>query len=154
MRPIGSSRTAVDFPAVSNMRLWNVAAPRLGASYNVTGDGKTVIKANWGWYWNNPGTGSSNPNGSWQKRYSWVDTSKDMLWEPGEETKLISSSGGVASTSLDPTMKDPYTLDMSLFLERELVANLAVRAGFVHRLQKQSTARSTPTSRMPRSTFP
>ena len=28
---------------------------------------------------------------------------------------------------------------MSLFLERELIANLAVRGGFVHRLEKQST---------------
>ena len=38
----------VIFPAVDNVRLWNVAAPRLGVSYNVTGDGRTVVKANWG----------------------------------------------------------------------------------------------------------
>ena len=64
------------FPAVDNVRNWNVAAPRLGVSYNVTGDGRTVVKANWGLYWANPGTASSNPNGSWQKRHVWTDTER------------------------------------------------------------------------------
>jgi hypothetical protein len=131
--------TATDFPAVSNTRLWNETAPRLGASYNVTGDGKTVIKANWGLYFNNPGTSSSNPNGSWQKRYSWVDTNKDLLWQSGEETKLISSSGGVATTSLDPKQQDPYTYDSSVWVEREVIADLGLRGGYVHRTQKRFT---------------
>ena len=51
--------------------------------------------------------------------------------------RLISSSGGVATTSLDPEQKDDYTYDMSVWLERELIANLGVRAGFVHRAEQQ-----------------
>src|SRR5688572_11301363 len=127
----------VVFPAVDNVRNWSLAAPRLGVSYNLTGDGRTVIKANWGLYWANPGTASSNPNGSWQKRHVWADTNGDLLWQPGEEGRLISSSGGVATTSLDPEQKDDYTYDMSVWLERELIANLGVRAGFVHRAELQ-----------------
>jgi hypothetical protein len=127
----------VIFPAVDNVRLWNVPAPRVGVSYNVTGDGRTVVKANWGLYWANPGTGSSNPNGSWQKRYVWNDVNGDRLWQAGEEGRLISSAGGVATTSLDPEQKDDYTYDMSVWLERELIANLGVRAGFVHRSEHQ-----------------
>ena len=61
----------------------------------------------------------------------------DLLWQPGEEGRLISSSGGVATTSLDPEQKDDYTYDMSVWLEREVVANLGVRAGFVHRAELQ-----------------
>ncbi|MCC7417172.1 MAG: TonB-dependent receptor, partial [Acidobacteria bacterium] len=129
----------VNFAAVSNVRLWNVAAPRVGVSYNVTGDGKTVIKANWGLYWNNPGTASSNPNGSWQKRYAWSDKNGNGVWDSGEEGRLISSSGGVATTSLDPNQQDPYTYDTAVYLERELIANLAVRGGYVHRIQQQFT---------------
>ena len=130
----------VVFPAVnSGLRLWNLAAPRAGISYNVTGDGRTVIKANWGWYWNNPGTASANPNGSWQKRHAWTDTNKNGVWDSGEEGRLISSSGGVATTSLDPDQKDPYTIDMSVWLERELIDNLGIRGGFVHRTQQQQT---------------
>ncbi len=130
----------VEFPEVKSVRVWNVPAPRFGVSYNVTGDGRTVVKANWGWYWNNPGTGSANPNGTWQKRHVWTDTNGNMVWDPGEEGRLISSSGGVATTSLDPNQKDPYTLDMSVWLERELIANLGLRGGFVHRVQKQDSA--------------
>jgi hypothetical protein len=129
----------VEFAAVDNQRTWNLAAPRFGISYNVTGDGRTVVKANWGWYWNNPGTGGANPNGSWEKRHVWTDRNSNGVWDPGEEGRLISSAGGVATTSLDPEQKDPYTIDMSVWLERELIANLGVRAGFVHRLQKQQT---------------
>ena len=129
----------VVFPAQKHVRLWNTVAPRFGVSYNVTGDGRTVVKANWGLFWGNPGTASSNPNGTWQKRYAWTDPNGNKVWDPGEEGRLISSSGGVATTSLDPNQKDPYTLDMSVWLERELIANLGVRGGFVHRVEKQNT---------------
>ena len=142
----------VVFPAVNNVRMWNVAAPRFGVSYNVTGDGRTVVKANWGLYWDNPGTASSNPNGTWQKRHVWTDPTTTGVWDPGEEGRLISSSGGVATTSLDPNQKDDYTLDMSVWLERELIANLGLRGGFVHRAERSAAARSTPTSRSTRST--
>ena len=127
----------VVFPAVDNVRTWNVPAPRLGVSYNLTGDGRTVLKANWGLYWANPGTASSNPNGSWQKRHVWNDANGDLLWQPGEEGRLISSAGGVATTSLDPEQKDDYMYETSVWLERELIANLGVRTGFVHRSEQQ-----------------
>jgi hypothetical protein len=128
----------VEFPAVSNVRTWNLAAPRFGVSYNVTGDGRTVVKANWGLYWANPGTATNlNPNGTWEKRHVWNDANGDRLWQPGEEARLISSSGGVASVFLDPDHKDPYTLDMSVWLERELITNLGLRVGFVHREERQ-----------------
>jgi hypothetical protein len=132
----------VVFPEENNVRTWNSPAPRIGVSYNLTGDGRTVVKANWGLYWGNPGTQSAaNPNASWQKRHVWTDVNGDRLWQPGEEGRLISSSGGVATTSLDPDQKNDYTYDMSVWLERELIPNLGVRAGFVHReeLQRRGT---------------
>ena len=90
------------FPEQNHVRVWNVVAPRLGASYNLSGDGRTVIKANGGWYWNNPGTASSNPNPeSWFKRHAWTDTNGNGFWNAGEEGRLIASQGGVATTSLD-----------------------------------------------------
>ena len=131
----------VVFPAQDHVRIWNVIAPRFGASYNVTGDGRTVIKGSWGWYWNNPGVASANPNAeTWEKRHVWSDLNGNGYWDPGEEGRLISTEGGFATTSLDPNQKDPYTLDMSVWLERELISNLGVRAGYVRRIQKQRTA--------------
>ncbi|MCC7416842.1 MAG: TonB-dependent receptor [Acidobacteria bacterium] len=131
---------AVQFPAVNDVRTWNVAAPRFGVSYNVTGDGRTVVKANAGLYWNNPGTSNDlNPNGQWRFRYGWSDLNGDRVWEPGEQQRLISSDGGVATVSRDPNEKDPYTIDTSVWLERELISDLAVRAGFVHREERQQS---------------
>ena len=44
--------------AVDNLITWNVTAPRLGFTYDLTGNGKTVVKANYALYWWNPGTTS------------------------------------------------------------------------------------------------
>jgi hypothetical protein len=131
----------VDFAEVPNLNLWNVAAPRLGLSYNVTGDGRTVVKANWGLYWDNPGAEVSNPNDDiWYKRYAWSDGNTNRVWDPGEEGRLIATQGGPGSADTNPNLKDPYTLDTSVWLERELVANFGVRGGYVHRIQKQRRA--------------
>jgi hypothetical protein len=130
----------VEFPAVSNVRTWNVAAPRFGISYDVSGDGRTVVKANAGLYWANPGTSTNlNPNGTWYKRYAWADGNDDGVWNPGEQGRLIASSGGAASVDRDPNEKDPYTIDMSVWLEREIVDNLGVRGGYVHREERQQS---------------
>jgi hypothetical protein len=130
----------VEFEEVKRQRVWNLFAPRIGISYDITGDGRTVIKGNWGLYWHNPGTGAGNPNATWQKQYAWADLNGDREWQAGEEGRLISVSGGQATVSLDPNYKDAYTLDTSVWLERELVANLAVRTGFVHRTQNRPAA--------------
>ena len=131
----------VVFPEVKNVTLWNVAAPRLGVSYNVNGDGRTVIKANWGVYWNNPGAEIANPNPvEWYKRHAWTDSNGNRLWDPGEEGRLIATQGGAGTASANPDLKDPYTLDMSIWVEREIVSNFGLRGGFVHRIQKQPTA--------------
>src|SRR5262245_2231038 len=45
----------ITFPAVDDVNTWNLVAPRLGASFGLTDDGKTVLKANYGQYWWNPG---------------------------------------------------------------------------------------------------
>ena len=53
------------------------AAPRIGITYDLSGNGKTVIKANYGLYWHNPGVGigsSGNPNtAAKQATYTWND---------------------------------------------------------------------------------
>ena len=55
--PVGPfNATQTSFPAVDNLITWNVTAPRLGFTYDLTGNGKTVVKANYALYWWNPGT--------------------------------------------------------------------------------------------------
>ena len=100
--PVGPfNATQIEFPAVDNLITWNVTAPRLGFTYDLTGNGKTVVKANYALYWWNPGTTSIdslvNPNSpDWYRRYNWTDTNNDGVWQNGEQgASPTSSNGGV-----------------------------------------------------------
>jgi hypothetical protein len=117
---------------------WNLFAPRLGVVYDLAGDGKTVIKANYGFYWHNPGVGiadDSNPNtGSKSATYGWNDVNGDRRWQPGEETTLQTASleGAVR---LDPNIKAPYSHEAAGWLERQITDTIGIRAGYVYKTE-------------------
>jgi Carboxypeptidase regulatory-like domain len=125
------------FPEVT-FYTWNVAAPRIGLTFDLTGDGKTVLKANYGLYWHNPGVGvasSGNPNTAGkQATYQWTDINGDRRWQPGEEGLQTSASleGGIG---IDPNIKAPYTHEASAWVERQLSDTMGVRAGFVYKTE-------------------
>ncbi len=138
--PFAYTKTPVVFPAVNNLNQWNLPAPRLGFTYALTDDGKTVVKGNYGKYWWNPGaqlSSDNNPNPeTWFRRYAWSDTNGDRLYQPGEEGRLNSSSGGVATQVIDPNLKDSYTTEFAGWIEREVISDFGVRTGIVYRTEK------------------
>jgi len=129
------------FPAVDDVNTFNLVAPRVGMSLALTSDNRTVLKANYGQYWWNPGAALSqdvNPNPeTWNRRYVWNDLNGDLLYQPGEEGRLNSSGGGVTSVLLDENLKDTYTNEVAFWLEREVMANFGVRTGGVWRGERQ-----------------
>ena len=116
---------------------WNQVAPRFGATFDVAGDGKTVIKTNYAWYYWNPSADladSVNPNNQeWFQRHEWADLNGNGNWDPGEEGALNARRGGAASTSLDPNVDDQRTRELAFWLERELIPNFGIRGGYVYR---------------------
>lgn len=128
------------FPEVKDLNHWNLPAPRLGFTYSLTDDGKTVLKGNYGKYWWNPGaqlSSDNNPNPeTWFRRYAWSDSNGDKLYQPGEEGRLTSSAGGVATQVIDPNLKDSYTTEFAGWIEREVISDFGVRAGVVYRTEK------------------
>src|SRR5262249_10631717 len=107
----------------------------------VAGNGKTVIKFNYGKYWWNPGADflltNVNPNSAvWWKRYAWTDPNQNNLYDVGEEGRLIQTSGG-PTESLDPNIQDTYTKEAAVWFEREVMNNFGVRTGFLWRGQRQ-----------------
>jgi len=115
---------------------WNLFAPRIGMVYDLSGDGKTVIKANYGLYYHNPGVTQSdnaNPNtADKSSTWGWNDVNGDRRWQPGEETNVISESlqGGI---DFDPNLSAPWTHEASAWLERQLTETMGMRAGFVYK---------------------
>jgi hypothetical protein len=137
--------TAQTFAAVDNLISWNLPVPRIGMTYDLSGNGKTVLKANYGKYYWNPGADfvfNIQPNASaWWKRYRWNDANNNNRWEPGELGIEVDRRGGAATESLDPDLRDSYTKEFATFLERELMPNFGVRAGYVYRAQRDQYAR-------------
>ena len=115
---------------------WNVFAPRIGVVYDLTGDGKTVLKGNYGFYWHNPGVAvASLANANTTAKavtYAWNDANLDRQWQPGEEGAKVSQvlKGAVG---LDPNIESPYTHEASLFVERQIGQLVGVRTGFVYK---------------------
>ncbi len=136
--PVGRfNTTQLSFAEIPNVKTYSTPVPRLGMVYDVTGAGRTVIKANYAQYYWNPGTGlSSDTNNNpadWFRRYRWVDTNGNGLYNVGEEGVIIAQRGGAASSSLDPNIKNTRTDEISAWVEHELVPGLALAGGYVYR---------------------
>jgi hypothetical protein len=131
------SPTPITFAAVDDLVSWNLLGPRFGVTYDVAGNGRTVVKFNFGQYWWNPSNDIStaaNPNRSpWFRRYGWTDRNGNGYWDEGEQGNLLASQGGVASSVVDPDLEDTFTREYSGWFERELATNFGVRTGVVVR---------------------
>jgi len=126
---------AVTYPANSEVVLFNHLVPRFGASYDLMGDGKTVLKGNWGRFYFNPGVNLAdavNSNTSDQYTdYLWNDANGDRVFQEGEQGTRIGGAGGASGAAIDPNLKNPYTDEASVFVERAIMADLGIRTGFV-----------------------
>jgi hypothetical protein len=134
-RPASRFYTAEAF-AGRDLTSWNLLAPRIGLSWDVSGGSKNVLKASYGrYYWNRSARDlvpNANPNSELQwRRYRWTDLNGNGVWDPGEEGALLATRGGVATQDIDPNLKDTYTDQVTFWFERELAEKFGIRAGFV-----------------------
>jgi len=139
------------FEAVADIKSFNHFTPRLGVVYDLKGDGKSVIKANFGRFYFNTGVGfadAANPNtGTQTKTYTWTDRNGDRLWQPGEEGTLqadtINSVAGAFDPNnfFDPNLKNSYTDEMSFWFERELPGRVGARVGFIRKMDRNGYQR-------------
>jgi hypothetical protein len=138
---VGSTQAERDLYTMSNL-----FAPRLGYVYDLSGNGKTVVKANYGFYWHNPGVGISqnaNPNiASKSATYTWNDQAGcagcingDKRWQPGEQSANPTAQALSGAIKLDPDIRSPYSHEASVWVERQISQTMGARVGFVYKTQ-------------------
>ena len=133
---------------------WRDVVPRAGMNWDVTGDGKTSLKASFGIFGDTMGADFSqtyNPNSLITTRYRWTgpcvvtqytnvsfnspNTSCDYL--PGSVDfsttgkDYISASGGT-NTLPNPNLKQNKNYEASVRLDRQLVANVGIGFAYVY----------------------
>lgn len=114
---------------------WNSIGPRAGITYDLAGDGRTVVKASYGLFWHNPGPGvsaSANQNQNNKSvTYTWNDRNGDRRYQLGEEVGAPTATSLAGTVQLDPDLKQPYSHDFTTYLERQVTPTLGARVGFV-----------------------
>ena len=146
------SNGPVNVPAQSfperEFYVWNNLGPRVGLTYDLAGDGKTVVKASYGLFWHNPGPGVSadaNPNQTNKSvTYTWTDRNGDRRYQPGEESTNPTATTLAGTILLDPNITSPYSHDASVYLERQLSESIGARFGFVYKTEDDLIATLQP----------
>jgi len=132
--PSGLSIAAASFPETHYAK-WNGVVPRLGATYDLLGNGRTVLKANWGIYKFNPGVtlaSDANPNQAEKTiTYQWIDRNGDLKYQPGEEGNVTANALAGAVT-VDPNLKQPSSTQATAYIEQQITEGVGARVGFVY----------------------
>jgi Carboxypeptidase regulatory-like domain/TonB dependent receptor len=115
----------------------NVAA-RVGVSYGLTGDGKSVLKAFYGRYYNNlaDGFSSANPAGQRYVEYNFNDLNRNGKYDGVQELGTFRTRLGGADAPVDPNLKTPHTDEISVTGERQFWQESSIRATYVRKMQR------------------
>jgi len=137
-----STRT---FPQSANLANWNNLAPRLGLAYDVSGKGRSVLRAAYSRFYRIEGTelaDAVNANGLSGQTYKWNGATVNGIPDPAEflaPANFLGSFGGIA-TRIDPGLKDPYADEVSAGWEQQIYNDLRIGVAYYYRTYKNLIA--------------
>ena len=122
---------------------WKSFVPRMGANFDLLGNGKTVLKVNYGMYRFNPGVGvaaSANPNQATKSvTYSAkVAGATDPVFYTDPTTGVkytsntLTSSALAGTISVDPSMIQALSHQATAYVEHQITEGVGSRVGFVY----------------------
>jgi hypothetical protein len=133
---------------------WNHVVPRLQAAFDLSGDGKTVVKGGWGRY----GFMRSealprlyDPNSISYAVFNWRDLNRNDNWDPGETNLNPNGPDFIETTGHEfaavpprfvpnPNEKQVMFDEYSVNLEREVMANFSLRVTGIYSQTKNVQA--------------
>jgi hypothetical protein len=140
---------AIDFQGADAGVVWNDLSPRIGATYDLKGDGKTVVSGSFATYYGqmSPGQLSSQlaATGAVFVRYPWTDVNGDQFVQASEvNTSVPFLSKSVAydpanptstssPTRVDPDVKNDRTREMIVGFDRQVGSQMAFGASYIWR---------------------
>jgi hypothetical protein len=144
-REAATGPSAVIFPARCfdkvQLPTWDFVVPRLYASYDLSGDGRTVVKGGWGRFGNTRGIADVtryDPNAIAYAVFHWRDLNRNNDWDVGESNRdpngidfieTVAHEFGAAPPRFVPNPDETQVMfdEYSVNLERELMANFSLR---------------------------
>ena len=125
---------------------WNTVVPRVGVAFDITGKGTSVLRAGYGRYERVMGTllaQSLNPNGFSSQTYNWTDLNGDGIPTPdeflftagGAPATPVARSGG-STSRVDPKIQRPYSDEINVGYEQQVVGSLRVGVNYYYRTNK------------------
>ena len=149
---------AINFPGIEGGVVWNDISPRLGMTYDLTGNGKSVARASYSLYYGQmaPGqlAGQRISIGQVSIRYPWADLNGDTFVQTNElnlnnfATSFLTKSAAfdpanptsfLSPGRIDPNLKNDRTREFIVGLQQELIRNVAVEVNYVWRKYDQFT---------------
>jgi len=155
--PANSYVPAIRVSRVDGTPRWRDVSPRLGAAYDLAGDGRTAIKVTAGRYVQGMGTGlplANNPANAISKSTTrtWNDANRNFFPEgdprnPAANGELGPSANAAFGTPRITSFFDadmltdnrPYTWQMSASVDRELADNMRLSIGYFRTMHFNQT---------------
>lgn len=139
------------FDEVRENPLWYNFAPRMHATYDLSGRGRTVLKFSLGKYLDQINTGTPpNPNGVISQTYVWNDLNGDFVFQPGNAVwnaatnRYVGGEFGAqqgntafpAVATFDRSLRRPWRKEVTVGLDHELMPNLLGSVDYIYRREK------------------
>jgi Carboxypeptidase regulatory-like domain len=149
-RDAAAGPSAAIFPAACfdkvQLPIWSNVFPRLQAAYDLSGDGKTVLRGAWGrfGYQRDIAIGTRyDPNSIQYAVFQWRDLNRNNNWDPGETNLNPNGAdfieftahefGGLAPRFVpNPNEKQVMYDELSTNFERQLMANFSLRVSGIY----------------------